>query len=178
MKKVLLVAFGALLLVGCSESEEAEPKKDDKVEQVVEEEEVKETVKEEIGEEDVEVKEEIVKEEPPVITFVEFDKTHARDPESEVYMNGLFELKSGERVNADYVWYVDGGFFDYASAIFIDGNLASLKIESTQTFEVIEKGLGISLENVNVDATRMGYEIVFDERFHTDNIRVYPNEWN
>jgi hypothetical protein len=116
----------------------------------------------------------------PEINFVEFDKKYERDPEATPYMDGLFLLKDGTRLNADYIQYMDDdGFFDYASAIFYDGKLANLKLETTKTVEEVEAGLGITFnEDVKVDPTRNGFDINFDERFLIDNIERLPNEWD
>ncbi|USK59193.1 hypothetical protein [Peribacillus asahii] len=114
------------------------------------------------------------------ITFAEFDKKYERDPEYDSYPDGLFQLKDGTKLNADYISYVDDdGFFDYASAIFYDGKLANLKIETTKSAAEVEAGLGIkSTDGVKIDPTRVGFEITFDDRFATDNIDRFSNEWD
>ncbi|WP_110928753.1 hypothetical protein [Bacillus massiliglaciei] len=113
------------------------------------------------------------------ITFSQFDAKYKRDSESESYMDGLFLLKDDSKVNADYIQYLGLEAFDYASAIFYEGKLVNLKIESTKSIEDVEKEIGITFtDDIRIDPTRIGYEINFDERFLTDNIKRFPNEWD
>lgn len=157
---VLLLA----ILAGCSEEPTAEkPKEEVKQEKQASKEETTKVVEAEP--------------EPAEITFVDFDKKYTRDTEETQYPSGLFELKDGTRLNADYITYSNGDYFDYAMAVFYEGKLARLKLETSASIEEVEQGLE-SLEGTTVNQTRVGYEIVFDERFATDNIAVLPSEWN
>ncbi|MEH6942444.1 hypothetical protein [Bacillus sp. JJ722] len=112
-----------------------------------------------------------------VITFAEFDATHTRDTEEKAYIDSPFILKSGEELTADYIMYVDGGYFDYASAVFNNKELARIKLETSASIKEIEKVLGVTFDDsVIVEKTRIGYEIVFDPKFKSDNVHRYPFE--
>lgn len=113
------------------------------------------------------------------ITFAEFDNKYERDPDYESYQDGLFLLKDGTELKGDYIHYMDDeGFFDYASAIFYDGKLVNLKIETDKSYEEVEAVLGVKFTNdVKVDYTDGGFKINFDERFAIENIKRLPNEW-
>ncbi|WP_409293866.1 hypothetical protein V1498_11820 [Peribacillus sp. SCS-26] len=111
------------------------------------------------------------------ITFAEFDTKFERDPDMESYPKGVFQLSDGSKVNADYIQYREGGYFDYASAIFFEGKLASLQLETEATLGDVKAGLGVDLTNAVVEERPIGYEITFDDRFAESNIAIYPNEW-
>ncbi|WP_019241360.1 MULTISPECIES: hypothetical protein [Bacillus] len=161
-----------LLIAGCS----AEPAEKQEPDIVTEEEPEKEEVTEPIK---VEQAEEIkpAPPSPPIVNFANFDKANKRDTEEKVYMDGLFILENGERVTADYIMYADGAYYEYASAIFSEGKLARIKLETSATIGDIEKGLGITFDDsIKVDATRIGYEIIFNPTFDSNNIYRYPFE--
>lgn len=114
---------------------------------------------------------------PSVITFAEFDKLHKRDPNEEHYPGGTFILMTGEKVTADYYSYTASDYFDNASAIYKDGKLVNLLLETTASVAEVEAGLGIEFnDSVKVEPTRIGYRITFNETFAKENIKVYPFE--
>lgn len=111
------------------------------------------------------------------ITFAEFDKAFERDPEEKEYIDGPFILKDGTTKNADFISYVGGDLFEYASAIFYEGKLVHTQMETSATIDELEKGLGITFDDsVKVEPYLSGYEITWDETFADENIKLFPFE--
>lgn len=117
---------------------------------------------------------------PTRMTLSEFNAKFKQDPEETQYQNGKFQLKDGSVVNADYLSYSENDTFDYAIAIFYEGNLADIQIETSLNEDELEKSLGVSFEGENtvVVPYKYGYEVTFDSRFNEGNIAIYPNEWD
>lgn len=186
--------FGAILLVisilsGCAENQETDQSKE--LAQKEPKEKPAEEVKVEVGKtadansaEEVvsETKEEETAVEPEVklpleITKAIFDAKFSLDKDETQYNSGKFQLGDGTVVQADYLFYSDNEVFDYASAIFQEGVLVDIQVETAATVEELEKGLGVSFSEASVNPYKFGYEINFDDAFAEGNISVYPNEW-
>lgn len=164
MKKTLILFVSVIwiaTLTGCAQDVEvSEQKPKEKVEVKTEEAQEKKVP---------EVKEQV--------TFAEFDSKNKRDPEEKQYIDGLFILEDGTRVNADYINYVDGEYYDYASAIFYEGKMAKIQLETSASISEVEAGLGIKFNDVIiVEPIRIGYEIIFDKTFADENIHLNPFE--
>lgn len=111
------------------------------------------------------------------ITLEEFDEKFVKDAEEEQYPNGKFQLKDGTIAQADYFNYGENELFYYASAIFFDGKLAKIQLETEATQQEVEESLGVKFgDKVLVEENRIGYEITFNETFHESNIKIYPFE--
>lgn len=172
MKKIFFsLVITILMLVGCSIDSDKTA------------EETKEVSEEVIAEEPTETEEEVVEE--PVVkktyfTLEEFNKLFQLDPEETQYENGKFELMDGTIVNADYLWYEKSNLFEYAAAIFYQGELAFIQMETKAKPEEIESVFGVKMEDYKpfVKETSLGYEIIFNDLFFETNIKIYPNEWN
>lgn len=100
------------------------------------------------------------------------------DPEEKQYENGKFQLNDGTVVNADYLMYAENHLFAFGIAIFSEGNLAKIQLETDKSIEDITKGLGLNLNGGKVEQNKFGYEIIFNETFHDSNIAKFPNEWD
>ncbi|MCM3599412.1 hypothetical protein M3175_01610 [Robertmurraya korlensis] len=111
------------------------------------------------------------------ITQEEFEAKYKQDPEETQYPNGKFELTDGSTVNADFISYGENELFDYATAIYSDGKLASIQFETSAAIEEIEDALGMKFEDSQVEQNRIGYEITLNDTFSEANIAVYPFEW-
>lgn len=189
----------AVLLSACSSEEESKPKEEEKsiVEKEIKKQEievepieddiVEEPVKEEESDEEESSVVEPSKEEEtqPVdvplkttITVDEFNAKFKLDEEEEQYPNGKFQLKDGTIVNADSYNYGESDLFDYAMAIFFEGKLAHLQLETKERVGYISKGLGVDLSNARLETNKIGYEIIFNETFSDQNIAIFPNEWD
>lgn len=184
MKKALIsIGFAALVLTACSESEETQEPAHVQSEPEVEETKQEETVdvvketEEKAKEEVEEIKEETL---PVKITLNDFNAKYKQDDEETQYQNGKFQLRDGTVVTADYLMYSENDTFDYAIAVFHEGTLADIQIETSLTDAKLEKSLGVSFSGKNtvVKPYQFGYEITFDSKFDDDNIAVYPNEWD
>ncbi|RFU60519.1 hypothetical protein, partial [Peribacillus glennii] len=113
------------------------------------------------------------------ITFAEFDKKYTKDSQEKQWPVGLFEFKNGTKINADLLFYSASDIFDYASVIVYEGKIAHMQLETVNSIDEIEKGLGISFsDDVIVDPNRVGFDIIFNEKFKDENIARFPNEWN
>lgn len=117
------------------------------------------------------------------LTKDEFNKRFKLDPNEKQYENGKFQLKDGSTINADYLTYSESELFTYATAIFYQGKLVHLQVETNKSLEEILKGLGITTtKDTKVETQNWGdtfvHEITFDKKFLDSNIAVYPNEWN
>ncbi|WHY64698.1 hypothetical protein [Neobacillus sp. SuZ13] len=110
------------------------------------------------------------------ITKDEFNKMFKIDTEEEQFNNGKFQLKDNSIVKADYLSYGENDLFDYALAVFYNGKLASIQIETSKSQEELEKAFGIKFGD-KIEPYKFGYEITFDKMFHESNISIYPNEW-
>lgn len=116
------------------------------------------------------------------LTLDDFNNRYELDTEySEPFINGKFELKDGSIVYADWYFYLEGKTFDYATGIFIDGQLveAQLELKDGVSKEDVLSELGLSKavdyelnENTNI------VDVVIDERFDDANISRLPNEWD
>ncbi|MCM3600615.1 hypothetical protein M3175_07720 [Robertmurraya korlensis] len=111
------------------------------------------------------------------ITKEEFEAKYQEDPEETQYPNGKFELADGSTVNADFISYDSSDLFDYATAIYSEGKLASIQFETTAAIEEIEDALGMKFEDGQIEQNRIGYEITLNDTFSEANIAVYPFEW-
>jgi len=105
------------------------------------------------------------------------------DSEEKQYPNGKFQLKGGSIVNADFLMYGENDLFDYASAIFYQGKLVHLQVETNKPAEEVFEGLGITpTKDVTVETKDWGetlvHDITFDKTFNDSNIAVFPNEWD
>lgn len=168
VRKLIVTCAASLLLVACGDKEGPVKKT------TAEPQTTTEIVKEVTEEVSVAPKE---KKEKSTMTYVDFDKKYDQDPDEEKYVNGVFILKSGEVVNADYIIYSNSDIFDYASAIFRKGELVALQLDTKSSIEDIEKDLGISFNaETIVDPTRSGFEIIFDKTFDDENIERFPFE--
>lgn len=181
LRKLLAVGVLSIGLAACSAEEAAEPA-EETAKEVAPPTTETEAVEED-AEEVVEPVEETSPEVAPLateITYEDFNGRFKQDVEETQYPNGKFQLSDGSTVNADYLFYAGNDVFDYAMAIFADGKLVDVMIETPLTMVELEKALGVSLlaENVSVDTYDYGYVLNFDERFHEDNIAIYPNEWD
>jgi hypothetical protein len=168
MKRIMIGGLTALLLTACESNEVVDSSK---VEPVVEQidTEPSETVMVESEPAEVKVKTEV--------TFQEFDGRYTRDPDEKQYINGVFILKDGTTASADYISYIDGDIFDYASVIFYKGKLAHIQMETTAPIEEIETAFGMTFgDNVIIDPNYVGFEIIFDETFADENIHRFPFE--
>lgn len=111
------------------------------------------------------------------ITLEEFNQKFKQDPEETQYPNGKFELKDGSIINADYLMYGENDLFYFAIAIFHEGKLVAIQMETDKSLEEIEKGMGIKFPNGTAAPYAHGYEVNFNIKFYEDNIVRYPNEW-
>ncbi|MDK7669280.1 hypothetical protein [Cytobacillus oceanisediminis] len=191
MKKAMLYAgLSALILSACADKAEESPKEVVKKEPEVEEkvsEPVEEVVEESAEVEKVEaekVTEETTETEdaaatlPTEITLNDFNAKFTQDTEETQYPGGKFQLQDGTTVQADYLFYSENDVFDYALAIFHDGKLADIQIETSNSLEELEEGLGVSFSSASVKPYTYGYEVNFNDQFSEGNISIYPNEWD
>jgi hypothetical protein len=163
---VLTALFIIGLFVGEDEEQTKEPLQ-----------EVSTIVKEEPKPQKKEVEKEEKKETPTTITLNEFNQTFKQDQNENQYPNGQFQLKDGSNVQADYLMYRENELFEFASAVFYEGKLVNLSVETDKTWEEIEEGIGISFKTASVTPTLAGWNINFMLKFYKDNIAKYPNEW-
>ncbi|MGZ0084601.1 hypothetical protein ACWNXI_03200 [Caldibacillus thermoamylovorans] len=117
------------------------------------------------------------------LTKDEFNKMFKLDPNEKQYENGKFQLKDGSIINADYLVYGESNIFSSASAIFYQGKLVHLQVETDKSLEEILKGLGITTtKDTKVETQNWGdtfvHDITFDKKFDISNIDVLPSEWN
>ena len=84
------------------------------------------------------------------------------------YPNGKFELKDGTVINADDYCYLGGETFDYASAIFLDGEIAHLQLDLKEgaTKEAVLSELGFNEEEVEYIPNKLNnvVDIVIDDK--------------
>lgn len=177
MKKLSFViipfSIGLILLQGCNGNiEETKPKVNK--EEVVNKLEVKTPDLEE------EVKPVTTDSLEESLNVDEFNRKFKQDPDENQYPEGKFQLKDGSIVNADNFNYSENNIFDYASVIFKDGELAHIQVDTESSIEEIENGIGIPFKDARVEEYKFGggYEIIFDETFADENIKVFPNEWD
>jgi hypothetical protein len=112
------------------------------------------------------------------ITPEEFHSLFKKNADEAQYPEGKFQLMDGTVVNADFFSYSHSSIFEYATAIFYEGELASLFVETTVGIKQIESTLGMKFEGIAmVEPTLNGYQITFHSMFHDSNIAVYPFEW-
>lgn len=111
----------------------------------------------------------------------EFDSKFTKDPEEKQYENGKYQLADGTILNANKFVYSDDEWFDYMTAIYYEGKLSHLQVESTKQSEEVVQGIGLSKENYNeIKPSKFEgvFEVIIDERFVDENIAVLPNEWD
>lgn len=112
------------------------------------------------------------------LTTEEFNSMFKKKADETQYIGGKFELMDGTVVQADFYSYEVSALFEYATAVFYKGELASLQLITTVGINQIEEALGMKFdENALVEPTENGYQIIFDSMFHDTNISVYPYEW-
>jgi urease accessory protein UreE len=117
------------------------------------------------------------------LTKDEFNKRFKLDSSEKQYENGKFQLKDGSIINADYLVYGESDIFSSASAIFYQGKLVHLQVETDKSLEEILKGLGITTtKDTKVETQNWGdifvHDITFDKTFDESNIAAFPNEQN
>ncbi|GGJ73211.1 urease accessory protein UreE [Anoxybacillus voinovskiensis] len=117
------------------------------------------------------------------LTKDEFNKRFKLDSSEKQYDNGKFQLKDGSTINADYLTYGKSELFTYAVAIFYQGRLVHLQVETDKLLEEILKGLGVTAtKDTKVETQNWGntfiHDITFDKIFDESNIAVFPNEQN
>ncbi|MGD6897081.1 hypothetical protein [Bacillus infantis] len=186
------ILLGISILFGCAVNQETdhpkeatqkEPKEKpaEKAKVEIEESEESNSVEEVKTETKEEEKEETEVEQkatlPAKINKADFEAKFSLDTDETQYNDGKFQMGNGTKVQADYLFYSDDEVFDYASAIFHEGVLVDIQVETTVSIEELEKGLGVSFSEAKVNPYKYGYEINFDEAFAEGNISVYPNEW-
>lgn len=180
IKTLFILLFVFILITGCSKDNTSENKTNDQP-QKVQTNEVKQNTESEVATDESATKEsssDDQEDKPKYITEEDFNKKYKKDPEEKQYKDGKFELADGSIIKADDYSYGESDIFDYASAIFKNGTLVHLQIETDKSQEEIEEGLGITFNDGNtVIENRIGYEINFDETFLDENISVFPNEW-
>jgi hypothetical protein len=112
------------------------------------------------------------------LTSDEFNLMFKQKADETQYKGGKFELMDGTIVEADFYSYGVNALFEYATAVFYKGELASLQLITTVGINQIEDKLGMSFDEMAlVEPTEDGYRIIFDSMFHDTNISVYPYEW-
>lgn|GEM_PF-4411782 len=117
------------------------------------------------------------------MTKDEFNKRFKLDPYEKQYENGKFQLKDGSTVNADYLTYSESELFTYATAIFYQGKLVHLQVETDKSLEEILKGTEITTtKDTKVETQSWGdtfvHDITLDKIFDDSNIDVLPSEWD
>jgi urease accessory protein UreE len=117
------------------------------------------------------------------LTKDEFNKRFKLDSNEKQYENGKLQLKDGSIINADYLVYGESDIFSSASAIFYQGKLVHLQVETDKSLEEILKGLGITTtKDTKVETQNWGdtfvHDITFDKTFDESNIAAFPNEQN
>jgi hypothetical protein len=115
------------------------------------------------------------------LTKDKFNKLFKLDPNEKQYENGMFQLKDGSTINADYLTYGESELFTYATATFYQGKLVHLQVETDKSLEEILKGLGITTtKDIKVETQNWGdtfvHDITLDKTFDDSNIAVFPNE--
>lgn len=112
------------------------------------------------------------------ISTEEFNSMFKKDEEEQQFKDGKLQLMDGTIVKADFYSYGLSAIFEYATAIFYKGELASLHLVTTLGVEEIESALGMTFDEIAlVEENETGYQITFDSMFHESNISVYPYEW-
>jgi hypothetical protein len=112
--------------------------------------------------------------------FISPDEFHSKFKKSREtqYPNGKFQLLDGSMIHADFYSYGPSPIFEYATAIFYEGELASLLVETTVGIKQIESTLGMKFDELAmVEPTLYGFQITLHSMFHDSNIAVYPFEW-
>jgi hypothetical protein len=117
------------------------------------------------------------------LTKDEFNKRFKLDSNEKQYENGKLQLKDDSIINADYLVYGESDIFSSASAIFYQGKLVHLQVETDKSLEEILKGLGITTtKDTKVETQNWGdtfvHDITFDKTFDESNIAAFPNEQN
>ena len=117
------------------------------------------------------------------ITKTEFNERFELDSEEAQYEDGNFIFKDGSTATADYLQYKESDIFNYAMAIFENGELASIQIESKEGIgkdKVLEE-LVLQKKNVIIEQSEIGkktgiYDIVINEKYKEGNVQRYPFE--
>ena len=183
MKKLLLILMLGLILSACSNEESTNSTATNVTQESVEEKvttDEKETV--DLEDEEVISAEENTDNSIP-LTQEEFNQKYELDNEMDQYPNGKFELKDGTVINADDFSYLGGETFDYATAIFFDGQIAHLQLELKDGFskEAVLNELEFNEGDVEYMPGKINnniVEIVVDETFADENIKRFPSEWD
>lgn len=104
------------------------------------------------------------------------------DSETKQYPKGLFKFKDGTQETASFYSFLGGENFSEAIAIFLDGELARVKVwveDESKVYDALaEWGVSSNVEYSRLNNFVQVYEYAVDDRFSTNNIARLPNEWD